>query len=70
MNADDLATIQREALAAFAGASTLDSLKDAEVACLGKKAPLTLLNQTLGKLDPEARKRTGAGHSPSCQITR
>lgn len=60
MNADDLATIQREALAAFAGASTLDSLKDAEVACLGKKAPLTLLNQTLGKLDSEERKRTGA----------
>src|SRR5260221_5739297 len=48
-----------EALAAIAAASTLDDLKEAEVAHRGRQAPLTLASAEIGALPPEARAEAG-----------
>jgi phenylalanyl-tRNA synthetase alpha chain len=41
-------------------AATLDDLRAAEAAVLGKRSPLARLNTRLGALDPEARRAAGA----------
>ncbi len=55
-----LVSLCAEVTAAFAAAGTLDELKAAEIAHLGKSARLTELNKTLGAMDPDARKAAGA----------
>ena len=60
MNLEELVTIRSNAAAAFAAATSLDMLKQAEIEALGKKAPLTIFNQGLGALSPDERKTFGA----------
>ena len=60
MNLDSLPDLRADALARIAGAQGLDALKAVDVAVLGKKAPITALNQRLGLLEPDARKAAGA----------
>lgn len=60
MNPDELARLQADAEAAIAGADSPDALKAVEIAVLGKKAPVTLANQTLGSLSLDERKGVGA----------
>lgn len=56
----DVAAIERDAAAAAAAASSLDELRTAQAAVLGKRGSLTQLNSTLGRLAPEERKKAGA----------
>ncbi len=49
-----------QAEAALAAARSLDALRDAQAAVLGKKGTLTALNARLGGLAPEERKAAGA----------
>jgi phenylalanyl-tRNA synthetase alpha chain len=51
--------MMREALAAFSGAATFEDLKAAEVAHLGRQAPLTLAGAEIGALPPEAKAEAG-----------
>ena len=60
VNLDSLPDLRADALARIAGAQGLDALKAVDVAVLGKKAPITALNQRLGLLEPDARKAAGA----------
>ncbi len=60
MNLEELQNIQRSAEAAFAAASSVDELKASDVAHLGKSAPLTLANRSLGSMDAEGKKTFGA----------
>ena len=60
VNLDTLAGLRADALARIGAAANLDTLKAVEIAVLGKKAPLTLLNQGLGALDGDGRKSAGA----------
>ncbi len=55
-----LSTIQSDALARIAEAESIDSLKACEIAIVGKSAPLTDLNKTLGAMSAEDRKTAGA----------
>ncbi len=48
-----------DATAAFAAASTLDELKEARLAHTGDKAPLTLANRGIGKLDAAQKATAG-----------
>ncbi len=57
---DELGRLRDDALAVIAEATSSDALKAADVAVLGKKAPITLANQTLGSMSPEDRKSFGA----------
>jgi phenylalanyl-tRNA synthetase alpha chain len=56
---DSLTRIREEALAAFAAASTLDSLASAKTAHLGDRAPLSLANREIGALPPQAKADAG-----------
>lgn len=58
--ASQLSLLSSDVVAAFDAALTLDELKTAEIAHLGKSARLTGLNKTLGAMEPEARKAAGA----------
>src|ERR1700677_40517 len=49
-----------ELLAAVAGFSTLDELRDAEAATTGKRSIFAALQKSLGSLEPEERKSAGA----------
>jgi phenylalanyl-tRNA synthetase alpha chain len=49
-----------ELLAAIAGFSTLDELRDAEAATTGKRSIFAALQKSLGSLEPEERKSAGA----------
>ena len=60
MNLEELQNIQLAAEAAFARASSLEDLKAADVAHMGKSAPLTLASRSLGAMDAEGRKTFGA----------
>src|SRR5215472_4702563 len=51
--------MMREALAAISGAATFEDLKAAEVAHLGRQAPLTLAGAEIGALPPEAKAEAG-----------
>jgi phenylalanyl-tRNA synthetase alpha chain len=56
----NLATLERETLAAIAGAADDAALETVRVAALGKKGTLSALLSGLGKLPPEERKDQGA----------
>ena len=56
---DEVARVLDEALAAVAGAETLDELKVARIAHEGDRAPLSLASAEIGALPPEARAETG-----------
>ena len=60
MNLDELEALRAEAIAALTAATTSDELKTADIAVLGKKAPLTAANQALGSMSSEDRKSFGA----------
>jgi phenylalanyl-tRNA synthetase alpha subunit len=53
---DDLVADARERIAKV---TTLDELKAVQLELLGKKAPLAALRQSVGGLEPEARKVVG-----------
>ncbi len=56
----DLSALERETLAAIAGAPDEGALEAARVAALGKKGTISALLATLGKLAPDERKTQGA----------
>lgn len=55
----DIDTIEAEALAAIAGADSLEALDDLRVAELGKKGRVSGLMSTLGTMSPDERKEMG-----------
>jgi phenylalanyl-tRNA synthetase alpha chain len=55
----EVARMRDEALAAVAGAATLDELKAARLAHAGDRSPLRLANAEIGALPPEARADAG-----------
>ncbi|MCB9949077.1 MAG: phenylalanine--tRNA ligase subunit alpha [Rhodospirillaceae bacterium] len=57
---DDLNALKTELMDSIATADSLAALEAARVAALGKKGRLTGLMKSLGGLDPEARRETGA----------
>jgi phenylalanyl-tRNA synthetase alpha chain len=59
MNERDIADIVADARERTAKVTSLDELKALQVDLLGKKAPLAALRQSVGGLDPEARKTVG-----------
>ena len=65
MTLEELAALQDGALAEIAGCADLEALKGAEIAILGKRAPITLANQTLAALSAEDRKSFGAAINAS-----
>ena len=56
----NIAQLKDELLTMVEAANDLDSLESARVQALGKKGRITDLMKTLGKMDPEERKTTGA----------
>ena len=67
LSPDEVARMRDEALAAIVSARTLAELKEARIAHVGDKAPLTLANAEIGALPPQARaeagKRVGAARA-------
>jgi phenylalanyl-tRNA synthetase alpha chain len=59
MNERDIADIEADARERIAKVTTLDELKTVQLELLGKKAPLAALRQSVGGLDPEARRVIG-----------
>ncbi len=57
---DVLHPLQVDALSQVAAADSLESLKAVEIAVVGKSAPLTEVNKTLGSMNAEDRKSAGA----------
>ena len=57
---DDLQGLKAELLAGVETANDLRALEDVRVAALGKKGRITQQMKTLGRLDAEARRETGA----------
>ncbi len=55
----DLSTLERELLAAVAGASDEAALEEVRVAALGKKGSVSELLKTLGAMSPDERKEKG-----------
>jgi phenylalanyl-tRNA synthetase alpha chain len=60
MNLEELQQIKNDAEAAFGSAQSVEDLRAADVAHMGKSAPLTLANRTLAGLDADAKKTFGA----------
>ena len=56
----DLTDLRSKYIAAIAGASGEAALEEVRLAALGKKGEISALMATLGKMDPEVRKATGA----------
>ena len=56
----NIAQLKEELSGMVEAANDLDSLESARVQALGKKGRITDLMKTLGKMDPEERKTTGA----------
>ncbi len=56
---DQVTTARAEALAAIASAASLDALRDAESAAIGKRAPLIELRRALGGLDADGKRTVG-----------
>lgn len=56
----DIAKLKEELAGMVSAANDLQALDAARVAALGKKGRITDLMKTLGQMDPEARKATGA----------
>jgi phenylalanyl-tRNA synthetase alpha chain len=59
LTADEVERATSSALAAIAGAQTLDELKEARIAHAGDKAPLSLARAEIGALPPQARADAG-----------
>jgi phenylalanyl-tRNA synthetase alpha chain len=57
---DELDRARAEGLAAFAAATDLGAIDAARTAHLGKSSALSLVQRTLGSLDPEERRTVGA----------
>ena len=55
LSPEQIAAALKEALAAIAGARTLDELKAARLAHAGDRSPLALANAEIGALPPQAR---------------
>src|SRR4029077_10019686 len=56
---EHVAAMRDEALAAIAGATDLDQLKQARLDHAGDRSPLALANREIGALPPQARKEAG-----------
>jgi len=56
----DIAKLKDELAGMVSAANDLQALEAARIAALGKKGRITDLMKTLGKMEPEARKTTGA----------
>ncbi len=59
LSAGELQRMTHEAVAAIAGAASLDDLKSARLAHLGDRSPLRLANREIGALPPAARADAG-----------
>ena len=59
LRADQVDRARDAALAAIAGADTLDALKQVRIDHVGDRAPLALANREIGALPPQARKEAG-----------
>jgi phenylalanyl-tRNA synthetase alpha chain len=59
LRADEVDAMREAALAAVAGASSLEELKEARLAHAGERSPLALANREIGALPPQARKEAG-----------
>jgi len=59
LSPQELASAERAALDAFAAATDLSALHDAQVAHVGDRSPLALANREIGALPPAARAEAG-----------
>jgi phenylalanyl-tRNA synthetase alpha chain len=59
LHAEEVEAMRDSALAAIAGATTLEELKQARLAHAGERSPLALANREIGALPPQARKEAG-----------
>ncbi|HEX6486935.1 MAG TPA: phenylalanine--tRNA ligase subunit alpha [Nocardioidaceae bacterium] len=59
LRADEVDAMRESALAAIAGASSLEELKEVRIAHTGERSPLALANREIGALPPQARKEAG-----------
>ena len=59
LRADEVDAMREAALAAIAGAGSLDELKEVRLAHAGERSPLALANREIGALPPQARKEAG-----------
>ncbi|GAB3212254.1 phenylalanine--tRNA ligase subunit alpha [Marinactinospora thermotolerans] len=59
LHPDEVARMREEALAAIAGASSLEELKEVRLAHAGDRAPLALANREIGALPPAAKADAG-----------
>jgi phenylalanyl-tRNA synthetase alpha chain len=59
LKADEVDAMREAALAAIAGAASLDELKEVRIAHTAERSPLALANREIGALPPQARKEAG-----------
>ena len=59
LKADEVDAMRDAALAAIAGAGSLDELKQVRLAHTAERSPLALANREIGALPPQARKEAG-----------
>src|SRR5512139_3097229 len=59
LRADEVDAMRESALAAIAGASSLEELKEVRLGHAGERSPLALANREIGALPPQARKEAG-----------
>src|SRR3954454_6118540 len=59
LQAEQVAAMRDEAVAAFAAATDLEGLKRARLDHAGDRSPLALANREIGALPPQARKEAG-----------
>ena len=59
LHPDEVARMREDGLAAVAGATDLDALKEVRLAHTGDRSPLALANREIGALPPQARKEAG-----------
>jgi phenylalanyl-tRNA synthetase alpha chain len=59
LHPDEVARMRAQGLAAIAGATDLDGLKEVRLAHTGDRSPLALANREIGALPPQARKEAG-----------
>src|SRR3954468_20587265 len=59
LRADQVEEMRDQALAAVAGATDLDALKQVRIEHTGDRSPLALANREIGALPPAARKEAG-----------
>jgi phenylalanyl-tRNA synthetase alpha chain len=59
LKAEEVDAMREAALAAIAGATSLDELKEVRIAHTAERSPLALANREIGALPPQARKEAG-----------